>query len=81
MASSPTVEIAGLTSPSTSPEQPGASPDMVSAAPGPDHAGGADIGQSPVQAQGGLAVGDDNIGDEVTSLRPMQPRSTDRPAV
>ena len=56
-------EIAGLTSLSTSPEQPGASPDTVSAAPSPDHAGGAEIVQSPVQAQGGLAVGGDGIGD------------------
>jgi hypothetical protein len=56
-------EIAGLTSLSTSPEQPGASPDTVSAAPSPDHAGGAEIVQSPVQAQGGLAVGADGIGE------------------
>ena len=56
-------EIAGLTSLSTSPEQPGASPDTVRVAPSPDHAGGAEIVQSPVQAQGGLAVGGDGIGD------------------
>ena len=62
MASSPTAEIAGLTSPSTSPGPTGASPDSVSAALGTDHAGGAGIAQSPVQAQGGLAVGEDSIG-------------------
>jgi hypothetical protein len=55
--------IAGVTSLSTSPEQPGDSPDTVSAAPSPDHAGGAEIVQSPVQAQGGLAGGGDGIGD------------------
>ena len=62
MASSPTAEIAGLTSPSTSPGPTGASPDSVSAALGTDHAGGAEIFQSPAQAQGGLAVGEDSIG-------------------
>ena len=62
MASSPTAEIAGLTSPSTSPGPTGASPDSVSAALGTDHAGRAEVVQSPIQAQGGLAVGEDSIG-------------------
>ena len=56
-------EIAGLTSPSTSPGPTSASPDLVGAALGTDQAGGAEIVQSPVQAQGGLAVGGDGIGD------------------
>ena len=62
MASSPTAEIAGLTSPSTSPGPTGASPDSVSAALGTDHAGGAEIVQLSVQAQGGLTVDEGSIG-------------------
>ena len=52
-----------MTSPSTSPGPTSASPDLVGAALGTDQAGGAEIVQSPVQAQGGLAVGGDGIGD------------------
>jgi hypothetical protein len=51
-------------SPSTSFGPTGASPDLVSAAPSADHAGGAEIVQSPAQAHGDLAVEDDGIGDE-----------------
>ena len=64
MPSSPTAEINGGTSTSTSPGQTGASPESVSAALGNDHAGGADTVQSPVQSLGGLAVDGNGIGDE-----------------
>ena len=64
MASSPTAEMTGSTSRSTSPGQTGASPGSVSAALGNGHAGGAEIVQSLVRTQGGFTIDGDGIGDE-----------------
>jgi len=68
-----------MTSPSTSPGPTSASPDLVGAALGTDQAGGAEIVQSPVQAQGGLAVGGDGIGDSDFADATTDPDAQSRP--